>query len=259
MRVTDVSVGSTRPPVGEGRRLPVSARAAVVVALVRPTARSLPWTTMAAGWALGLAVAGVPALFSLDLPAEVLVTVVRAAALCGAVGTAFVLDDPARHTTGVPPVPRPLRQALRAAVVAPAVVVWWVAVLAVVRAGADPARWAALPVGAVSVEAAALCAPALALAAAAVRFSEVRVPGPAVAGAVLALPITAGVLLPPRYALFVSPADPRWDDAHVLWAAVLGTALAVWLLCAPEPCRRRRGLRRRRRRLGPGGGAQATA
>lgn len=259
MRVTDVSVGSTRPPVGEGRRLPVSARAAVVVALIRPTARSLPWTTMAAGWALGLAVAGVPALFSLDLPAEVLVTVVRAAALCGAVGTAFVLDDPARHTTGVPPVPRPLRQALRAAVVAPAVVVWWVAVLAVVRAGADPARWAALPVGAVSVEAAALCAPALALAAAAVRFSEVRVPGPAVAGVVLALPITAGVLLPPRYALFVSPADPRWDDAHVLWAAVLGTALAVWLLCAPEPCRRRRGPRRRRRRLGPGGGAQATA
>ncbi|MEE1759776.1 ABC transporter [Streptomyces sp. SP18BB07] len=254
--MTGVSVRVPGPSVREGRRHPVGA---VVTALVRPTARSLPWTTMAAGWALGLAVAAVPALFSMDLPAEVLVTVVRAAALCGAVGTAFVLDDPARHTTGVPPVPRPLRQALRAAVVAPAVVAWWAAVLAVVRAGADPARRAALPSGAVTVEAGALCALALALAAATVRFSQVRVPGPAVAGAVLALPITAGVLLPPRFALFVPPSDPHWDDAHVRWAAVLVTALVAWLLCGPEPRRRRRGPRRRGPGPGPGGGAQATA
>ncbi|MFF9780283.1 hypothetical protein ACF1HJ_42440 [Streptomyces sp. NPDC013978] len=131
------------------------------------------------------------------------------------------------------------------------------AVLAVVRAGAAPARRAALPSGAMTVEAGALCALALALAAVTVRFSQVRVPGPAVAGAVLALPITAGVLLPPRFALFVAPVDPHWDDAHVRWAAVLVTALVAWLLCAPEPRRRRRGPRRRG--PGPGGGAQATA
>lgn len=251
MRLTRDSVRMAAPVVRDGRRLPV------VVALLRPTARSLPWRTAAAGWALGLVIAAVPALFSLGLPAEVLVDVVRMAALCGAVGTAFVLDDPARHTTGVPPVPRPLRQALRAAVVFPAVVVWWTAVLAVARAGADPAHRAALPSGAVTVEAAALCAAALALAAAAVRFSQVCAPGPAVAGAVLALPIMAGVLVPPRFALFVSPLDPRWDDAHVRWAAVVATALTAWLLCAPEP-RRRHG-RPRRRRPGSGGGAQATA
>ncbi|GHE58356.1 hypothetical protein GCM10017771_81260 [Streptomyces capitiformicae] len=75
----------------------------VVAALVRPTLRSLPWTLFAAGWGLGLAVAAVPVLFSMELSAEVLVNVVRAAALCGAVGMAFVLDDPARHTTAVPP------------------------------------------------------------------------------------------------------------------------------------------------------------
>ncbi|MFF7389248.1 ABC transporter [Streptomyces scabiei] len=249
--MTRESVPTTEPPVRGGRRLPV------VVALLRPTARSLPWRTTAAGWALGLAIVAVPALLSLDLPAEILVDVVRAAALCGAVGTAFVLDDPARHTTGVPPVPRPLRQVLRAAVMLPAVVLWWTAVLAVARAGAGPAHRAALPPGAVTVEAAALCAAALAVAAAVVRFSLVRVPGPAVAGVAVALPITADVLLPPRFALFVSPLDPRWDDAHVLWAAVLITALTAWLLCAPEP-RRRRG-RPRRRRPGSGGGAQATA
>ncbi|MFE7836061.1 ABC transporter [Streptomyces sp. NPDC057474] len=213
-------------------------RLLVVAALVRPTVRSLPWTLFAAGWGLGLAIAAVPVLFSMDLPAEVLVNLVRVAALCGAVGMGFVLDDPARHTTGVPPVPRPLRQALRAAAVLPAAAAWWAAVLAVLWAGADPEQWAALPSGAVTVEAGALSALALALAAGSVRFSAIRVAGPAVAGAVLVLPITAGALLPPRFALFVPPSDPRWDDAHMLWAAVLATVLAVWLLCAPEPRRR---------------------
>lgn len=222
------------------RRLPV------VAALVRPTARSLPWTVFTAGWALGLAVAAVPVLFSVDLPAEVVVHLLRASALCGAVGLAFVLDDPARHTTGVPPVPRPLRQTVRVAVVLPAVAVWWAAVLGVVRAGADAGEWAALPSGAVTVEAGALCALALALAATTVRFSALSVPGPAVAGAVLALPVTAGLLLPDRFALFVPPSAPRWDDAHVLWAGALAAVLALWLACAPEPRRRFGGVRGRR-------------
>jgi hypothetical protein len=224
----------------------VRQRLLVVAALVRPTVRSLPWTLFAAGWGLGLAIAAVPVLFSVDLPAEVLVNLIRAAALCGAVGMAFVLDDPARHTTGVPPVPRPLRQALRAAAVSPVCAAWWATVLAVVRAGADPGQQTALPWGAATVEAGALSTLALALAAATVRFSAVRVPGPAVAGAVLALPVTAGALLPPRFALFVPPGDPRWDDAHMLWAAVLAAVLAAWLLCAPEPRRRVGSVRLRR-------------
>ncbi|MBP5859574.1 ABC transporter [Streptomyces scabiei] len=219
----------------------VSRRLTMVAALVRPTARALPWTVFTAGWALGLAVAAVPVVFSMDLPAVVLADLARVAALCGAVGTAFVLDDPARHTTGVPPVPRPLRQAVRAALVLPALAVWWAAVLGVLRAGADAEAWAASPVGALTVEAGALCALALALAAAAVRFTVRSVPGPAVSGAVTALPVLAGVLLPKRFALFVPPGAPRWDDAHVLWAGILAALLAVWLLCAREPYRCRLG------------------
>lgn len=218
----------------------------MVAALVRPTLRSLPWTLFAVGWGLGLAIAAVPVLFSMELSAEVLVNVVRAAALCGAVGMAFVLDDPARHTTGVPPVPRPLRQALRVAVVWLVGAAWWTVVLGVVRAGADPAQGAALPWGGVTVEAGALSGLAFALAGAVVRFSEIRLPGPAVAGAVLALPITAGALLPPRFALFVPAGDPRWADAHALWAGILIAVLAIWAVCGAEPRRRRGGFRRRR-------------
>lgn len=210
----------------------------VAAALLLPTLRSLPWPLFVAGWGLGLAIAAVPVLFSMELPAPVLVNVVRAAALCGAVGMAFVLDDPARHTTGVLPVPRPLRQALRVAVVWLAGAVWWTAVLGVVRAGADPAQGAALPSGAVTVEAGALSGLALALAGAVVRFSRTRAPGPAVAGTVLALPIGAAALLPPRFALFVSPSDPGWADAHALWAGILIAALATWTACGPEPRRR---------------------
>jgi hypothetical protein len=224
----------------------------VAAALVRPTVRSLPWSLLAGGWGMGLVIAAVPVLFSMELSAAVLVDVVRAAALCGAVGMAFVLDDPARHTTGVPPVPRPLRQALRAAVVLLVGAAWWTTVLGVVRAGADAAQRAALPSGAVTVEAGALSGLALALAAAVVRFSAVRVPGPAVAGAVLVLPITAGALLPPRFALFVPPGDPRWEDAHLLWGGVLTAVLAAWAVCGPEPRRRAGGVRGGRPRRGGG-------
>ncbi|MFI9585760.1 ABC transporter [Streptomyces sp. NPDC052236] len=218
-------------------------RIMVAAALMRPTVRSLPWTLLAAGWGLGLVIAAVPVLFSTEFSAAVLVNVVRVAALCGAVGMAFVLDDPARHTTGVPPVPRPLRQALRAAVVLLVGAAWWTAVLGVVRAGTDAARWAALPSGAVTVEAGALSGLALALAAAVVRFSAVQVPGPAVAGTALVLPVMAGVLLPPPFALFVPLGDPRWEDAHLLWSGVLAAVLAAWALCGPEPHRRVGGAR----------------
>ncbi len=210
----------------------------MAAALVRPTLRSLPWRLFASGWGVGLVMAAVPVLFSMELSAPVLVNVVRAVALCGAVGMAFVLDDPARHTTGVSPVPRPLRQALRVAVVWAVGAAWWAAVLAVIRVGVEPARWSALPSGAVTVEAGALFGLALALAGAVVRFSETRLPGPAVAGAVLALPIAAGALLPPRFALFVPPGDPRWANSHLLWAGVLITMFATWMACGPEPRRR---------------------
>jgi len=36
----------------------MNGRLLVVAALVRPTARSLPWPLFAAGWALGLAIVG---------------------------------------------------------------------------------------------------------------------------------------------------------------------------------------------------------
>lgn len=214
-------------------------RGAVVRALLRPVARCLPWTALAAGGGLGLVLVAVPGLLSLDVEPAVVVNLLRLAALSGALGAAFVFDDPARHTTSVLPVSRPLRQGLRVSLVLPLVAAWWAAVLGVARAGAGGA---ALSAGAVTVEAAALFALALGLAAGAVRFTRTTVPGPAAGGTLLALFVSAAVL-PHDLALLVPLGDDRWERAHWLWAALLPLAVIAWAACSPEP----RGAGRRRR------------
>ncbi|MDV6289287.1 hypothetical protein R2F25_20260 [Streptomyces sp. UP1A-1] len=62
----------------------------------------------------------------------------RGVALIGGLGLAFLLDDPARHLTTPVPVRRPLRQALRVALVAPFAALWWTAVLRVAPAASRP-------------------------------------------------------------------------------------------------------------------------
>lgn len=78
----------------------------------------------------------------------------RGAALIGALGLAFLLDDPARHLTVPVPTPRLVRQVLRVALVAPLAVLWWTAALLLTprRPGPRPAgspwrrwRWAPSP------------------------------------------------------------------------------------------------------------------
>lgn len=203
------------------------------MALLRPVARCLPWRAPATGGGIGLVLVAVPWAFSLELETGAWVSLLRMTALSGALGVAFAFDDPARHTTGVLPVPRPLRQGLRVALMLPAVVAWWAAVLGVTAVGASGA---ALPVGALTMEAAALCALAVALAAGAVRFTALETPGPAAAGVLLALFVSAAVLAS-RIPLLVPFGDDRWETAHRLWTALLALAALTWAACAPEPRR----------------------
>ncbi|SEG73046.1 hypothetical protein SAMN04489712_11065 [Thermomonospora echinospora] len=209
-------------------------RETVVRALLRPAARCLPWTALAAGGGLGLVLVAVPGLFSPDIGVDAVVNLLRMAALGGALAIAFVFDDPARHTVAVLPVPRPLRQGLRVALLLPPVAVWWAVVLGVAAAGTDDV---ALPVGALTGEAAALCALAVGLAAGAVRFTALTAPGPAAAGTLLALFVAATVLAD-DVPLLVPFGDDRWESAHRLWTVLLLLASAAWVVCALEPRRR---------------------
>ncbi|MEU0677288.1 ABC transporter [Streptomyces sp. NPDC006172] len=156
----------------------------------------------------------------------------RLIALTGAVGLAFLLDDPARHTTATTPLGRPLRAGLRLALAVPLVALWWAAVLLVVPESARP------PLGPVTLEAAATAVAAVALASAAVRFSDRAEVGKGAALWLVGAAVLT-VLVPARWGLSTLPGQPWWEETQLRWAAVLAVTLAATALCTPEPLRRR--------------------
>ncbi|MDO0934283.1 ABC transporter [Streptomyces sp. DG2A-72] len=202
-----------------------------VTALVVPVLRTLPWRVLGASAVAGLLLAGLPRLLGLNAWWALLL--LRGAVLAFALGLAFVLDDPARHTTAPVPTRRWIRHALRAVLVAPAAGVWWAGAVWLVPGPVRP------PVADVALEAGAVFAVALAAAAAAVHRSDEPAPGTLVAAVLLASAALAPLLLPDDWALFVSVTDERWGAAHDRWAMVLAGAAVVWGVCGAEPLRRR--------------------
>ncbi len=207
-------------------------RGVLAVQLIRPVARAVPWRALLAGGTLGLLAAALPRLAGGEVTPWAGVTALRAAALCGALGAAFLLDDPARRTTAAVPVRRALRHALRYALLLPLAAAWWTAALLLVPEGARPP-------GDVTVEAATALALALAGASFAVRRRDAARPGQAAGAFLLVAAVLAPLLSPAEWALFTAPDDPRWADAHGRWTLLLGAALLAVAVCCAEPVRRR--------------------
>ncbi|GGR02826.1 ABC transporter [Streptomyces pilosus] len=214
-------------------------RGVPVAQLLRPVARTLPWWTLAAGGGLGLLLAAAPRLTGDGASGGSVPTALRAAALAFALGAAFWLDDPARHTTAAVPARRALRHGLRLALLAPVAALWWTAALLLVPQPVRP------PVAGITVEAATALALALTGAACAVHRGDGTRPGPAVAGFLLVTAVLSPLLCPEDWALFVAPGDERWPAAHDRWAVLLGVVLVAGAACLTEPLRRHR-LRRLR-------------
>ncbi|MFI0963810.1 ABC transporter [Streptomyces sp. NPDC021080] len=206
----------------------------VARALVRPVWRSLPRWAVLTGAVLGLLLAGSSRTVSGPPDPWLCLNLLRAAALAFGLGLAFLLDDPARNTTAAVPTRRPVRTGLRLALVVPFMAVCWTAALFLVPAKGRP------PVGAITLEAAAVMVLALASALVAVRYSEAGEPGTAISAGLVGTFLGAALLLPQRWELFVGPSDPHWDDAHRRWAAVLVVAVLVGVRSLAEPLRRRR-------------------
>ncbi|MFE9768931.1 ABC transporter [Streptomyces sp. NPDC005808] len=205
---------------------------AVIRALLRPVWRTLPRRALAAGAILGLLLAGAPWLLSVSRDSWPGLNILRAAALAFGLGLAFLLDDPARHTTAAVPTRRPVRTGLRVAFAVPFTALCWTAALLLVPEEVRP------PLGAVTLEAAAVAALALAGAAVVVRCTEVAEPGIAVSGVLLGAGLCAALLVPDRWALVVAVNDPRWDGAHDRWAGILVVAVVVGAAAWAEPLRR---------------------
>ncbi len=197
--------------------------------LVGPVWRTLPWRALAAAGTLGLLVAATPLVTGGEPAPWQTLLLLRGIALIGALGLAFLLDDPARHLTAPLPTPRPVRQALRVALVAPIAALWWTTVLLLTPSASRP------PVGEVTLEAAAVGVLALAAAALAVRLTDEARPGPFVAAVLLLTAVLAPLLAPEGWALFAQADDPRWPVGHDRWAVLAVGAAVVGALCGPEP------------------------
>ncbi len=196
----------------------------ILYPLLRPVARAVRWLPLLAGGVLGLAVVAVPVALTSRLTGTQLTDLVRAAATCVALGTAFLLDDPAARSTPTVPVARLTRNLVRVAVAVPAIALWWAVTLSTTPH---------LRRGALTVEAAALVAAALALAATIARYTGDGTAGVYAAPAVLVLGAVVW-FLPRPVALAATPDDPHWTVAHHRWAVVLGLAVVAFVWASRE-------------------------
>jgi hypothetical protein len=229
----------------------------LVPALLVPTARAVGWAAPLAGFALSLGLLALAVRPGLELPAGRLVLWLRITMMAGALGCAFLLDDPSEPTTEGVAGSLLLRRSLRVALLLPAAAAWWVAVVWRVRA-VHPGL--PLPVAALTLEAAALLAVTVALAAAGSRLAPERRGGVVAAPALLAL-TSAAFLLPAPVTLYAQPGSAAWGGAHRRWALLLGLALAAFAAASRDPAHRRlpswlRGLTHRLTR-GRAAGAEA--
>lgn len=200
--------------------------------LLWPVVRTMPWRMIAAAAGLGLLLAAYPGLTEDEPGGRPALIALRASAVAFALGAAFLLDDPARHTTAAVPTRRALRHGLRLALLVAVAALWWAASLLAVPEPARP------PVAAMTVEAATALALALTGAALAVRRGDSARPGQAVAGFVLGCAILTPLLCPDDWALFVGPDDPRWAAAHDRWTVLLCAVLLTGAVAVTEPVRR---------------------
>ena len=205
--------------------------------LLRPTAHAVAWRPVLAGAALGPAVLLVPEALTTRLTGTHLTTLARIAAICFALGAAFLLDDPASRSTVTVPTSRLARNLVRVALAGPAVALCWALMLVLVKTTGHHAAAAQLPVAGLTLEAATLLAAALAVSAMAQRRTVTGTTSIVAAPAVLLLAVVAW-LLPAPVALVVKPADPHWTAAHQRWGAVLAIALVVFGWAGRERGRR---------------------
>jgi len=183
---------------------------------------------MAAGAALGPAVVLVPEALLKRITEAQLTSLTRIAAICLALGVAFLLDDPAARSTRTVPTSRLARHGVRVALAGPVAGLWWALLLHV--AG----RRMPVPAAALTLEAATLLAVALAVSAVAQRRSVDGTTSVVAAPGVL-LVVAVAWALPQRVELIVRPADPGWTAAHYRWVVLLGFALAAFVWAGHEP------------------------
>lgn len=167
------------------------------------------------------------------LPDSTRVQALRVAAVLLAVGVSFILDDPCHDTTQHLPTPRWLSILLRIGIGAPLVAAGWLLESKLALRSLAPEQ--AVPVGALTIEMAALAIVGLAAAAASVRIVRGGRGGVGAACAVLAI-VGIALVLPGTLRLFLKDQlEQGWARSHVVWMAILGAAAFVFIVLLRDP------------------------
>ena len=220
--------------------------------LVRPTIRTIRWSTI-----LGGAVAAQFVLWAargeLSREPEIQVVPLRVAAVLLCLGMTFVLDDDAGATVEPVAVSLMVRRGLRVLVATPVIATAWGAALwAASRLAASGSHvWVVaprpLPVAALTLEASALLAVTLAAGAVGTRSLGHGKGGVAAGPALLAF-VMATASIQRYWPLFPSDAsEPGWAAAHVRWGLILVVGVLVLAWFSFDPARRSRTPRGRNR------------
>ncbi len=207
-------------------------------ALVRVSSRALPRRTLAVHLAAALALL-VATLPGLDADGTA-VLVLRGVALLLAATVALALDEAGAALLDASPTSLRRRVAGRLLLCGALVAGAWSASLGVVAL-----RGGAVPVGALTLELAALSALGLAVAGALRRWHRVAEPA-LVVGPLLTGGLLAAAHLPREVALLVGSAgSPGWAAAHWRWAALLAVAVVLLQAALTDPATAQVAARRR--------------
>lgn len=194
--------------------------------LVRPSARVVPFAPLLVAFGLGLLIV---ALSDADAPAAVQLPRLRGVALLFAVAVAFAFDDPAADVADASPLPRFMRAMVRATVqIVPAITMWFT-VLALISARSATA----LPVGLLSLEAAAMVMVGWAVASW-WRRARGETHGGIIAAPALIVLVLVAQRLPPTFALFAVRPETLLSHER-RWIAVLAVAMASLGLALRDP------------------------
>ncbi|MDJ1134840.1 ABC transporter [Streptomyces iconiensis] len=200
----------------------------LATALLRPELRAARlWPLLYAGTA-GLLLCAGPAVSGAEVRPPAAVLLARLASVLCAVGLAMATDDPAARSTRAVPVPRWLPRGVRVLGVGAIAAAFWGVSLACLVQGVEGAARAAVPVGGLAVEAAALACLALTLGLLGMRVTQDATGSLVAAPGVVLLTLTL-VFLPPDVGLFLDPGSPDWAASRWRWATLLSLTCA----CAP--------------------------
>jgi fluoroquinolone transport system permease protein len=211
--------------------------------LIGPTMRTIPWGALAGS--------AIPAAFVVwhfqnqpNAGAGSTSFGLRVAAVTLALGLAFVLDDPTEDATAPAPVSVLARRALRVGLTLPPALIGWTILLVFGRAGLSDGEIPAWPF---LFETVSLISVAFAGAAAGSRLLSDRLGGPAGAGTVVLVALTAAIFPWGDGLLIRVPGTPGHEAGLPWWLAIAMASAYVWWRGSAMPSRALRlGFRRSR-------------